>query len=79
MQLFLYPILSLIVLVTLLHLPVITWVSLLPTIFMPMTYLIAMKNYKKINISDAPVLVNKVSVILVVLTVVLILAFRYLV
>lgn len=56
-QLFLIPILADIVIVTLLSLPVPVWVSLLPTVFMPMTYWATMGSYKGLEIKN-PVYYN---------------------
>ena len=78
-QLFVLPIIGCIVLGTLLNLPVFIWVSLLPTIFMPMSFFSTMGGYKKLSINDAELVVNKLSPWLIVVTVVVIGVFRYLV
>jgi hypothetical protein len=78
-QLFIYPIYGSIIIMTLLNLPIITWISLLPTIFMPMTYFATMGEYKKLNVTDANVTVDKVSIPLSILTLLTIFLFRYLV
>lgn len=78
-QLFLYPIYGSIIIVTLLSLPVITWVSLLPTIFMPMTFFGTMGAYRRMTFSTPTVIIDKVSTWLVILTLVSVAVFRYLV
>ncbi len=78
-QLFLYPILSSIFFITILSLPVVTWVSLLPTIFMPMTYLSTMKRYNKLNLKNAELKINHISKPLLILTIIAIIIFRILV
>jgi hypothetical protein len=78
-QLFLYPILSSIIIMTLLNLPIITWISLLPTIFMPMTYLRTRGEYKKLKLTDADLTIDKVSIPLIILTIATIILFRFLV
>ena len=78
-QLFVYPIYGSIILMTLLNLPIVTWVSLLPTIFMPMTYFGTMGKYRRLTITDAPVLIDSISYPLVVLCVLSIALFRFLV
>ncbi|AMR26965.1 hypothetical protein A0257_07490 [Hymenobacter psoromatis] len=78
-QLFLYPIFSVIVLLTQLSFPIITWVSLLPTIFLPMTYFSTWGAYRRLALTDAPMIIDRVSVPLVVLTVAMVALFRYLV
>jgi len=78
-QLFLYPILGSIVIVTLLNLPIVTWISLLPTVFMPMAYFATMGRYRKIGISDAPLIIATVSMPLLIITILSIVLFRFLV
>lgn len=78
-QMFLLPIYSSIILVSLLSLPVVTWVSLLPTIFMPFTYFSVLGGYKKLNINDAPVEINKISAPLIIVCILSIIIFRVLV
>jgi hypothetical protein len=78
-QLFAYPIYASIVIMSLLSLPIVTWVSLLPTIFMPMTYFSTMGAYKKLPLENAELEINKISIPLVILTVASIAIFRYLV
>jgi hypothetical protein len=78
-QLFKYPIFASIIIMTLLSFPVITWISLLPTIFMPMTYFRTLGEYKKLNNLDPTLTINKVSPTLVVITILAIIIFRYLV
>jgi hypothetical protein len=78
-QLFIYPIYASIVIMTLLNLPIVTWVSLMPTIFMPMTYFSTDGTYQKMQIADAEVVVNKTSIPLIILIAVCILIFRMLV
>lgn len=78
-QLLTYPIFGSIIFVTLLNLPVVVWVSLLPTVFMPMTFFATMGAYKGLKIANPQVIVDKVSIPLVVLTVFSIVLFRYLV
>lgn len=78
-QLFLYLIIAPIGIVTLLNLPVSTWICLLPTIFMPMAYFNAMGRYKSLNLKDAECKVDKLSIPLLLLTILIIVIFRLLV
>ncbi len=78
-QLFLYPIWSSIVFMTVLSLPVITWISLLPTIFMPMTYISTMKRYKKLDLKDAGLKIDFISKPLLILTIITIIIYRMLI
>ncbi len=78
-QLFLYPIFGSIIIVTFLNLPMITWVSLLPTIFMPMTYFSTWGAYKKLKNIEPVLVVDKVSLIIVIVCIATISIFRYLV
>lgn len=77
-QLFIYPIFGAIIIGTLLNLPVVTWVSLLPTIFMPMAYFSIMGAYYRLKIVDAPVLLDKISIALEIVTLVVVITFRML-
>ena len=56
-----------------------TWISLLPTLFMPMTYFATWGEYKKLTLTDAEVTIDKVSIPLSILTILSIILFRYLV
>ena len=78
-QLFLYPICSSIILITILNLPVISWVSLLPTVFMPMTYFSTMKRYKKLPLNNAGLKIDFISKPLLILTIITIIIFRILI
>jgi len=78
-QLFFYPVLISILVITLLNLPVITWVSLLPTIFMPMTYFSTMGSYKKLKFNDAKMKIDSISTPLIILTICIIILFRLLI
>lgn len=78
-QLLIYPIIGSIILGTLLNLPVVIWVSLLPTVFMPMTYFATMGSYKRLQISTDQLIIDKISIPLVTLTIITIAFFRYLV
>lgn len=78
-QLFLYPIISSIVLVSLLSLPVTTWVSLLPTIFIPMAYFSVMGSYKNLVLKNAEFEVRRVSILLLISTILTAVIFRLLV
>lgn len=78
-QLFVFPILLSIVIVTLLSLPVVIWISLLPTIFMPMSYFRIMGAYLKRNDIQPSVVIQKVSPSILLFTFLTILIFRYLV
>lgn len=78
-QLLIFPIFGSIIFVTLLNLPVIIWVSLLPTIFMPMTYFATMGAYKGLEITNYQLVIDKISIPLIILTVFSIGLFRYLV
>lgn len=78
-QLFIYPIFATIILGTLVSLPVVIWISLLPTIFMPMAYFSIMGAYYRLKIADAPVLVDKISIALLIVTFLVVITFRLLV
>jgi hypothetical protein len=78
-QLFLYPILSSIIIITLLSFPIVTWVSLLPTIFMPMTYFSTMGRYGSLKKTDADLVINTIPISLIVTTILAIVVFRILV
>lgn len=78
-QLLIYPIIFLIIGVSLLNLPIIVWFSLLPTVFVPMTYLSTLRAYKKLEIIDAEVTINKISIMLLILTTIVIIIFRNLI
>ena len=78
-QLLIYPIFGSIILGTILNLPVVIWVSLLPTVFMPMTYFATMGAYKGLKITNDQVIFSKIPMPLVVLTIVCVAVFRYLV
>jgi hypothetical protein len=78
-QLFNYPIYASIIIMTLLSFPIITWISLLPTIFMPMTYFRTRGEYRKLKLTDADLTIDKISIPLIVLTILTIILFRYLV
>ncbi|MDG4951279.1 hypothetical protein NLM59_10100 [Weeksellaceae bacterium KMM 9724] len=78
-QLFFYPIWFSIIFITILSLPVVTWISLLPTIFMPMTYFSTMKKYRKQNLENAELEINFISKPLLILTIGTIIIFRILI
>lgn len=78
-QLFLWPILSSIVMMTILSFPIYSWVSILPSVFMPMTYFTTMERYKKLKFTNAQVTISNLSVPLVILTIISIMLFRFLV
>ena len=78
-QLFIYPIFASMVIMTFLSFPITTLVSLLPTIFMPMSYFSTYGKYKRIDNIKPHLTINKVSSVLVVLTILTIIIFRYLV
>ena len=78
-QLFIYPIFASIIIMTLLSFPIVTWVSLLPTIFMPMSYFSTYGKYKGMNNIKPDLIINRVSPTLIVLTILAIIIFRYLV
>jgi len=78
-QLFIYPIFASMVIMTILSFPITTWVSLLPTIFMPMSYFSTYGKYKRIDNINPDLTINKISSVLVVLTIFTIIIFRYLV
>ncbi len=79
LQLFLFPIISSMIAMVALNLPVITWVSLLPPIFMPFTYLSTIGSYKDLDIINPPFHNNKISPSLIFLLLILIFSFRFLV
>ncbi len=74
-SLFLYPIVVSIFLITLLSLPIPKWFSLLPTVFMPMTYISTMKAYEKLIITEPEYEVSQVSIPLLIATVILLVVF----
>jgi hypothetical protein len=78
-KIFLYPIFFSIVINTILNLPVVNWFSLMPTIFIPLTYLSSMNSYKKLNITNSKITINSISLPLIILTILSILCFRILV
>jgi len=78
-QLLIFPIIFLIIGVSLLNFPIAVWFSLLPTVFVPMTYLSTIRTYKKIQIIDAEVTINKISITLLILTTTVIIIFRNLI
>lgn len=78
-QLLIFPIIFLIIGVSLLNLPITVWFSLLPTIFVPMTYLSTLRSYKKIEIKDAELTINRISILLLILTTITIILFRNLI
>ncbi len=78
-QLFLYPILLSIVIMTLLNLPTKSMISLSAVLFLPMTYFSAMGKYKRLSIANADIVINKISPLLVITTILLIIVFRILV
>ena len=78
-QLFLYPILGSIIVITFLNLPVITWISLLPTIFMPMSYFSTMGHYKKLSLDNPELKIDYISKPLLILTIISIIVFRILI
>jgi hypothetical protein len=77
-QLFVYPITCSILAMTILSFPIMTPVSLLPAIFMPMAYFSIMGAYRRMSITDAPVPINRISIPLVLITVFCVTLFRYL-
>lgn len=77
-QLFVIPIISSTLIITLLNFPIISWVSLLPTIFMPMTFISTYKSYKKLKIENVEFWVNKISLPLIITTIISIGIFVYL-
>jgi len=78
-QLFIYPIFASMVIMTMLSFPIITWASLLPTIFMPMGYFSTYGKYKRTNNIKPNLIINQVSPSLIVLAILTIIIFRYLV
>jgi hypothetical protein len=78
-QLLIFPIIFLIIGVSLLNFPIAVWFSLLPTVFVPMTYLSTIRTYKKIQIIDAEFTINKISLTLLILTTIVIIVFRNLI
>lgn len=51
-QLFVIPIVGSITFVTVISFPIPIWISLLPTVFMPLTYISTLKRYEKLNIEN---------------------------
>jgi hypothetical protein len=78
-QLLIFPMIFLIIGVSLLNFPIAVWFSLLPTVFVPMTYLSTIRAYKKIEIIDAELTINKISITLLILTTTVIIIFRNLI
>lgn len=78
-QLFIYPILGSIVIVTLLSFPIKTWVSLLPTLFMPLIFFRTRGAYNRIKNPLPHLYFDRVSINLLILTLLTIALFRYLV
>lgn len=78
-QLFLFPILSSIIFITLLSLPVVTWISLLPTLFMPMAYFSIMRSYRKLDLNNAELKITRISKTLISITILLIITFKILI
>ncbi|MCC6186591.1 MAG: hypothetical protein IT256_05500 [Chitinophagaceae bacterium] len=78
-QLFIYPIVGSIVIMTLLSFPIITWVSLLPTLLMPLIYFRTRGAYNRIKNPLPHLYFDKVSIVLWILTILTIALFRYLV
>ena len=64
---------------SLLNLPIAVWFSLLPTVFVPMTYLSTLRSYKKTELMDAEVTINNISTSLLILTTITIIIFRNLI
>lgn len=78
-QLLIFPIIFLIIVVSLLNLPIVVWFSLLPSLFVPITYLSTLRIYKQMEIIDAEVTINKISIILLIFTTIIIIFFRTLI
>ncbi|WP_131539293.1 hypothetical protein [Pedobacter nototheniae] len=78
LQLFIYPIFASVLTMTLLSLPIANWIIILPTTLMPLSYLITFKAYKKLKINSPQIKINKISKLLIVLTILLIILFKYL-
>jgi hypothetical protein len=77
-QLFIYPILSSMVILTLLNFPISSWISLLPPLFLPLTYFKTMKYYTKLKMTAEPILIDKLSRYLILMTLVMVGLYRYL-
>ena len=77
-QLFTIPLIVSTTITTILNFPVITWLSLLPTIFMPMTYISTLKQYQKLKLYNAKYLIDKTSIVLLTITLICISVFIYL-
>lgn len=78
-QMLLYPLICSILVNTILNLPVHHFISLLPTIFVPLTYISTLRTYKKLDITNSSITINSVSMPLIFFTIINILFFRYLV
>ena len=78
-QLLIFPIIFLNIRESLLNLPSAVWFSLLPTVFVPMTYLSTLRSYKKTELMDAEVTINNISTSLLILTTITIIIFRNLI
>lgn len=78
-QAIIYPTFGSIVVGTLISLPMPVWVSYLPTIFMPMSNFSLIGGFKRHPLTDQPLWISRVSVPLLVLTLGLVVLFRWLV
>ncbi len=78
-QLFVIPIFASIVITTLLNLPTEDVLNLAATLFMPLAYFSIMGDYYKIEIDNEPVVVAKVSLVLIFITLICCAIFRILV
>lgn len=77
-QLFIIPIIGSIIFVTLLSLPIPIWISLLPTVFMPMAYISTLKSYQKLNIKSPQYYSKEISKLLIFTFIIVISLFIYL-
>ena len=77
-QLFIYPILSSMAILTLLNFPISSWISLLPSLFLPLTYFKTMKYYTKLKITTEPIHIDTLSRYLILMTLLMLGLYRYL-
>jgi len=78
-QLLIYPIFASIILVVLLNLPITNYISLLPTLFMPLSFFVMIGGYKRMTIRNTQLIIDRISIPLAIISIFSIAIFRYLV
>lgn len=76
-QLFLYPIIGSIIFMVILNLPVKVWLSMLPIIFVPLSYLSIMKSYNKLKIDAVEVEIGGVSKLIIVISILIVIFYKF--